>query len=82
MSDEEEVINPQIAISEECHEHCTKQWAEYEACAKRIEGDDSGEKNCAAWYMDYWHCNDECVRDEMTFLICLCGVYGRDVGCS
>nr|GLL45567.1 uncharacterized protein LOC104102845 [Ipomoea trifida]GMC85358.1 cytochrome B-C1 complex subunit 6-like [Ipomoea batatas]GMD91623.1 cytochrome B-C1 complex subunit 6-like [Ipomoea batatas]GMD92855.1 cytochrome B-C1 complex subunit 6-like [Ipomoea batatas]GME12636.1 cytochrome B-C1 complex subunit 6-like [Ipomoea batatas] len=32
-----------------------------QACAKRIEGDESGHKHCTGQYFDYWHCIDKCV---------------------
>uniref|UniRef100_M1AT50 Complex III subunit VI n=1 Tax=Solanum tuberosum TaxID=4113 RepID=M1AT50_SOLTU len=43
---DEEVVDPKATL---------------EACAKRIEGDESGHKHCTGQYFDYWHCIDKCV---------------------
>ena len=60
MSDED-VVDKMPAVEEECHVPCMKFWKLYEDCAKRIEGDTSGEKHCTGYYFDYWHCNHHCV---------------------
>lgn len=38
-------------------------------CAKRIEGDESGEAHCTGQYFDYWKCVDKCVRFSATTLL-------------
>lgn len=32
-----------------------------QACIKRIDGDETGNKHCTGQYFDYWHCVDKCV---------------------
>ena len=60
--EEEEPVDPKIAIDAKCAAStaCTKLLVEYEACAKRIEAKGQGE--CSGWYMDYLGCIDACVR--------------------
>nr|XP_009608979.1 uncharacterized protein LOC104102845 [Nicotiana tomentosiformis] len=36
-----------------------------QACAKRIEGDESGHKHCTGQYFDYWQCIDKCVAVKL-----------------
>ncbi|KAK4401917.1 Cytochrome b-c1 complex subunit-1, mitochondrial [Sesamum angolense] len=37
----------------------------YLACAKRIQGDESGHKHCTGQYFDYWRCVDKCVATKL-----------------
>ena len=32
-----------------------------QACEKRVEEDEGGEKHCTGQYFDYWGCVDKCV---------------------
>lgn len=32
-----------------------------QACVKRIEGDETGQKHCTGQYFDYWSCIDKSV---------------------
>ncbi|RAL44978.1 hypothetical protein DM860_003737 [Cuscuta australis] len=60
MSDEE-VVDQKKTLEENCKPKCVKPLRQYHACAKRIEGDETGNKHCTGQYFDYWHCIDECV---------------------
>lgn len=52
----------------------------WQACVKRVEGDDTGSKHCTGQYFDYFKCIDECVRIhpwnydilDGIFLSCVC----------
>ncbi|CAN7096438.1 unnamed protein product [Brassica rapa subsp. narinosa] len=58
---EDEVVDPKKYLEESCKPKCVKPLLEYQACVKRIQGDDSGHKHCTGQYFDYWHCIDKCV---------------------
>ncbi|CAH2037579.1 unnamed protein product, partial [Thlaspi arvense] len=58
---EDEVVDPKKYLEESCKPKCVKPLLEYQACVKRIQGDDSGHKHCTGQYFDYWHCIDKCI---------------------
>ena len=62
VDEDEEPVDPKIAIDEKCSKTtaCSKAFVEYEACAERIEKKGHGE--CSGQYMDYLACIDACVR--------------------
>ena len=62
VDEDEEPVDPKIAIDEKCSKStaCSKAFVEYEACAGRIEKKGHGE--CSGQYMDYLACIDACVR--------------------
>ncbi|KAK6780769.1 hypothetical protein RDI58_022953 [Solanum bulbocastanum] len=64
MSDEE-VVDPKATLEVSCKPKCVRQLKEYQACTKRIEGDESGHKHCTGQYFDYWHCIDKCVAVKL-----------------
>ncbi|CAI5490379.1 unnamed protein product, partial [Closterium sp. Naga37s-1] len=59
---DDEPVDPKPEIEEGCRPKCVKQLLAYEACVKRIEGDETGEKHCTGQYFDYWACIDKCRR--------------------
>ncbi|KAJ8547438.1 hypothetical protein K7X08_011024 [Anisodus acutangulus] len=64
MSDEE-VVDPKATLEVQCKPKCVRQIKEYQACTKRIEGDESGHKHCTGQYFDYWQCIDKCVAAKL-----------------
>ncbi|WMV47595.1 hypothetical protein MTR67_040980 [Solanum verrucosum] len=58
---DEEVVDPKAILEVSCKPKCVRQLKDYQACTKRIEGDESGHKHCTGQYFDYWHCIDKCV---------------------
>jgi len=64
MSDEE-VVDPKSDIEESCKPSCIKQLLAYQACAKRIKGDTTGEAHCTGQYFDYWQCVDKCAAPRI-----------------
>nr|KJB11895.1 hypothetical protein B456_002G001600 [Gossypium raimondii] len=60
MADEEPVDQKKY-LEDGCKPKCVKQLRSYEACVKRIQGDESGHKHCTGQYFDYWSCVDKCV---------------------
>nr|KJB11898.1 hypothetical protein B456_002G001600 [Gossypium raimondii] len=66
MADEEPVDQKKY-LEDGCKPKCVKQLRSYEACVKRIQGDESGHKHCTGQYFDYWSCVDKCVSS----FICL-----------
>ncbi|MFS7985765.1 putative cytochrome b-c1 complex, subunit 6, ubiquinol-cytochrome C reductase hinge [Helianthus anomalus] len=44
---------------------CVRPLIEYQACVKRIEGDETREKHCTGQYFDYWHCIDRAVAPKL-----------------
>ncbi|MBA0619938.1 hypothetical protein Godav_005725 [Gossypium davidsonii] len=58
---DEEPVDQKKYLEEGCKPKCVKQLRAYEACVKRIEGDESGHKHCTGQYFDYWACIDKCV---------------------
>ncbi|KAK3244087.1 hypothetical protein CYMTET_46288 [Cymbomonas tetramitiformis] len=65
MSDEEdpECMKPQL--EEACKPQCVKALLAYEACAQRIESDETGEAHCTGQYFDYYACIDKCVAPKL-----------------
>ncbi|CEO95754.1 Cytochrome b-c1 complex subunit 6 [Plasmodiophora brassicae] len=61
--------DPKPQIDKDCHHHCVQLYKAYEACAKRIEGDESGEKNCNGYIYKYWHCTDHCMAPKLFSLL-------------
>ncbi|KAG5392287.1 hypothetical protein IGI04_022250 [Brassica rapa subsp. trilocularis] len=62
---DEEVVDPKKYLEESCKPKCVKPLLEYQACVKRIQGDESGHKHCTGQYFDYWHCIDKCVAPKL-----------------
>ncbi|KAI4296304.1 hypothetical protein L6164_036272 [Bauhinia variegata] len=58
---DEEVVDQKALLEESCKPKCVKPLLEYQACVKRIQGDESGHKHCTGQYFDYWSCIDKCV---------------------
>ncbi|KAG2323849.1 hypothetical protein Bca52824_006577 [Brassica carinata] len=61
---DEEVVDPKKCLEESCKPKCVKPLLEYQACVKRIQGDESGHKHCTGQYFDYWQCVDKCVSSS------------------
>ncbi|KAF5731928.1 ubiquinol-cytochrome C reductase complex 7.8 kDa family protein [Tripterygium wilfordii] len=57
---DEEPVDPKKYLEEACKPKCVKPLLEYQACIKRIRGDESGTKHCTGQYFDYWSCVDKC----------------------
>ncbi|KAI5356138.1 hypothetical protein L3X38_009033 [Prunus dulcis] len=64
MADEEPVDQKKY-LEESCKPKCVKPLLEYQACVKRIQGDESGHKHCTGQYFDYWSCVDKCVAPKL-----------------
>ncbi|CAI8591471.1 unnamed protein product [Vicia faba] len=64
MADEEPVDQKRF-LEESCKPKCVRPLLEYQACIKRIQGDDSGQKHCTGQYFDYWYCVDKCVAPKL-----------------
>lgn len=60
MSDEDPV-DPKIQLEEDCKPQCVKSLLAYQACAERIQSDETGEAHCTGQYFDYYACIDKCV---------------------
>ncbi|KAM6554449.1 hypothetical protein CsatB_015211 [Cannabis sativa] len=61
LTADDEPVDPKKYLEESCKPKCVKPLLEYQACVKRIQGDDSGHKHCTGQYFDYWSCVDKCV---------------------
>ncbi|BBG96067.1 hypothetical protein Prudu_004770, partial [Prunus dulcis] len=57
---DEEPVDQKKYLEESCKPKCVKPLLEYQACVKRIQGDESGHKHCTGQYFDYWSCVDKC----------------------
>ncbi|KAF9601272.1 hypothetical protein IFM89_018382 [Coptis chinensis] len=63
---DEEPVDPKKYLEEHFGKPaCVKILREYEACVKRIEGDESGHKHCTGQYFDYWSCVDTIVAQKL-----------------
>ncbi|TKY71288.1 Cytochrome b-c1 complex subunit 6 [Spatholobus suberectus] len=73
---DEEPVDQKRYLEESCKPKCVKPLLEYQACIKRIHGDESGQKHCTGQYFDYWSCIDKCVSGGGYFnsLLGLAGV--------
>ncbi|KAL9647933.1 hypothetical protein ABK040_008204 [Willaertia magna] len=68
MSEEEEIeiVDIRHELSNSCKQsRCKPEVQDYEGCVKRIEGDETGEKNCMLWAMDLRTCVDNCVSETI-----------------
>ncbi|AES63375.2 cytochrome B-c1 complex subunit 6 [Medicago truncatula] len=65
QSADEEPVDPKKLLEESCKPKCVRPLLEYQACIKRIQGDDSGQKHCTGQYFDYWYCVDKCVAPKL-----------------
>lgn len=69
MADDDEedigIVDPKEELVEGCNqtEHVQHKWADYAACADRIEAKGSGE--CSGQYFDYLHALDHCVMPKL-----------------
>ncbi|CAL9020108.1 unnamed protein product, partial [Prunus brigantina] len=52
-------------LEESCQPKCVKPLIEYQACVKRVEADNNGEKHCTGQYFDYISCVDKCVAPKL-----------------
>ncbi|KAI9103682.1 hypothetical protein K1719_023305 [Acacia pycnantha] len=64
MADEEPVDQKRY-YEDSCKPKCVKPLIDYQACVKRIDGDDSGHKHCTGQYFDYWSCVDKCAATKI-----------------
>ncbi|KAI3445688.1 hypothetical protein Pfo_002353 [Paulownia fortunei] len=62
---DDEPVDPKRELEDRCKAPCTRPLKEYQACAKRIQGDESGHKHCTGQYFDYWRCVDKCVATKL-----------------
>ncbi|XP_004308600.1 PREDICTED: cytochrome b-c1 complex subunit 6-like [Fragaria vesca subsp. vesca] len=61
----DEDVDQKKYLEDSCQPKCVKPLIEYQACVKRIEGDDSGYKHCTGQYFDYISCVDKCVAPKL-----------------
>ncbi|RYQ82744.1 hypothetical protein Ahy_B10g101312 [Arachis hypogaea] len=62
---DEEPVDQKKYLEESCKPKCVKALLEYQACVKRIQGDETGNKHCTGQYFDYWSCIDKCVAQKL-----------------
>ncbi|XVF68078.1 hypothetical protein PTKIN_Ptkin10aG0174200 [Pterospermum kingtungense] len=62
---DEEPVDQKKYLEDSCKPKCVKQLRNYEACVKRIQGDETGHKHCTGQYFDYWSCIDKCVAPTL-----------------
>ncbi|KAA8536500.1 hypothetical protein F0562_028978 [Nyssa sinensis] len=62
---DEEPVDQKKHFEEACKPKCVKPLLEYQACIKRIQGDESGHKHCTGQYFDYWSCVDKCAAPKV-----------------
>ncbi|XP_073272152.1 cytochrome b-c1 complex subunit 6-1, mitochondrial-like [Primulina huaijiensis] len=61
----DEPVDPKRELEDRCKAPCARPLKEYQACAKRIQGDESGHKHCTGQYFDYWRCVDNCAATKL-----------------
>ncbi|XP_075501832.1 cytochrome b-c1 complex subunit 6-1, mitochondrial-like [Primulina tabacum] len=62
---DDEPVDPKRELEDRCKAPCARPLKEYQACAKRIQGDESGHKHCTGQYFDYWRCVDNCAATKL-----------------
>ena len=62
---DEDPVCSKPEIEDSCKPGCIKPLLAYQACAKRIKGDTTGEAHCTGQYFDYWHCIDKCAAPRI-----------------
>ncbi|XP_073064184.1 cytochrome b-c1 complex subunit 6-1, mitochondrial-like, partial [Primulina eburnea] len=61
----DEPVDQKRELEDRCKAPCTRPLKEYQVCAKRIQGDESGHKHCTGQYFDYWRCIDNCAATKL-----------------
>ena len=64
-SDDDEPTDIRPALMKEAHDHCLKEWNAYESCGDRLNNDPSIEGDCSGFYLDYLHCVDNNMAQEL-----------------
>ncbi|CAL9201884.1 unnamed protein product [Musa hybrid cultivar] len=62
---DEELADPKKYLEDSCKPKCARPLHAYQACVRRIKGDESGHKHCTGQYFDYFSCVDNCVAPKL-----------------
>ncbi|CAB4289264.1 unnamed protein product [Prunus armeniaca] len=65
LFESEELVDQKKYLEESCQPKCVKPLIEYQACVKRVEADNNGDKHCTGQYFDYISCVDKCVAPKL-----------------
>ncbi|KAB2635194.1 cytochrome b-c1 complex subunit 6-like [Pyrus ussuriensis x Pyrus communis] len=68
---DDELVDQKKYLEESCQPKCVKPLIEYQACVKRVEGDDTGNKHCTGQYFDYISCVDKCPRLKVLYVLAI-----------
>ncbi|OUS46817.1 ubiquinol-cytochrome C reductase hinge domain-containing protein, partial [Ostreococcus tauri] len=63
--EEEDPVDHKLEVETACAPKCEAFVRAYEACATRIESDETGEAHCTGQYFDMYKCVDECAKKEI-----------------
>lgn len=64
--DEEDLIDPAVAIKEKCAEgHCGKYQAKLDECNARVTSKSKTTETCVEEIMDFYHCVDHCAASKI-----------------
>ncbi|CAK1541622.1 unnamed protein product [Leptosia nina] len=65
--EEEELVDPQVQLREECHEKPDIQtfWSKYQQCNDRVNSRSNTTETCEEELIDYVHVLDKCVNKDL-----------------
>lgn len=67
MSEEQEIVDPQEVLRDECRKdaHCTKYKDELQRCTDRVNSRKETAETCSQELFDFLHCVDHCVSKTL-----------------
>nr|BAN20397.1 unkown protein [Riptortus pedestris] len=66
QSDEdEELVDPQVVLKEQCGDKCTNYKAKLDECYERVSSRSQTTETCAEELFDFIHCVDHCVAKDL-----------------
>ncbi|XP_014293934.1 cytochrome b-c1 complex subunit 6, mitochondrial [Halyomorpha halys] len=65
QDDEDELVDPQVVLKEECGEKCTKYKDKLDSCNERVSSRSQTTETCLEELIDFVHCVDHCVAKDI-----------------
>jgi len=70
MSEEAELVDPQVVLKDKCRNdsHCQGLKAELQQCSDRVKSKKKTTETCVQEFTDFVHCADHCVSEFVQFV--------------
>ncbi|BES96499.1 Cytochrome b-c1 complex subunit 6-like, mitochondrial [Nesidiocoris tenuis] len=63
--EEEELVDPQDVLREQCQPHCASWKEKLETCNERVRSRSQTAETCVEEVIDFLHCMDHCVVKDL-----------------